>query len=343
MLEISINMIDARCRNFLDDLASRDQPKIRLTYRFCENVKSISIFSILLLSLLTAVAVLCIQNKPALHEEESSKREEKDDICALVKGFQEMFRTMKMNISHAFVTVNANITSNLLNKAANYIPSSLIAMSSPSSPTESGSTPVEPISTWKLVLVASIAVGIHLVNAVQIAWLIPIYGELKIPDKLTSLVWFVGVVSSSHRALIIFGTGLWMLEISINMIDARCRDFLDDLASRDQPKIRLAFQFFSFFMAVRKELGYLAALFSRFDVMLSFTVTKACDRFCANVKNISIFSILLLPLLTAVAVFCVQNKPALHEEESSEREEKDDICALVKRLPKNISDHEEAE
>ncbi|XLR62695.1 hypothetical protein S83_013367 [Arachis hypogaea] len=134
-----------------------------------------------------------------------------------------------------------------------------------------------------------------------------------------------------------------MLEISINMIDARCRDFLDDLASRDQPKIRLAFQFFSFFMAVRKELGYLAALFSRFDVMLSFTVTKACDRFCANVKNISIFSILLLPLLTAVAVFCVQNKPALHEEESSEREEKDDICALVKRLPKNISDHEEAE
>ncbi|KAL4382377.1 hypothetical protein AHAS_Ahas04G0227400 [Arachis hypogaea] len=37
-----------------------------------------------------------ILNKPALHEEESSKREEKDDICALVKGFQEMFRTMKM-------------------------------------------------------------------------------------------------------------------------------------------------------------------------------------------------------------------------------------------------------
>nr|XP_025648061.1 sucrose transport protein SUC1-like [Arachis hypogaea] len=114
------------------------------------------------------------------------------------------------------------------------------------------------------------------------------------------------------------------------MIDARCRDFLDNHASRDQPKIRLAYQFFSFFMAVRNELGYLAALFSRFDVMLAFTVTKACDRFCANMKSISTFPILLLPLLTAVALFCIQNKPALPEEESSETEKKDDRCALVK-------------
>ncbi|XP_057756452.1 putative sucrose transport protein SUC6 [Arachis stenosperma] len=228
------------------------------------------------------------------------------------------------------------------------------AMSSPSSPTESGSTPVEPISVWKLVLVASIAVGMHLVDVVQIAWQTPIYVEFGIPDKWTSFVWLVGAVSGSvfhpllsycsntcklgwrqrpfmfagavgaaitfltirfakdvgyalgdilseytqHRALIIFGIGLWMLEISINMNDARCKDFLDDLASKDQPKIRLTYQFFSFFMVVRNELGYLAALFSRFDVML--------------------------------AVFCVQNKPALPEEESMEREEKDDRCALVK-------------
>ncbi|RYR60890.1 hypothetical protein Ahy_A04g017974 [Arachis hypogaea] len=67
------------------------------------------------------------------------------------------------------------------------------------------------------------------------------------------------------------------------MIDVRCRDFLDDLASRDQPKIRLAYQFFSFFMTVRNELGYLATLFSRFDVMLTFTMTKACDKFCTNI------------------------------------------------------------
>ncbi|KAL4322276.1 hypothetical protein AHAS_Ahas14G0194300 [Arachis hypogaea] len=46
---------------------------------------------------------------------------------------------------------------------------------------------------------------------------------------------------TQHRALIIFGIGLWMLEISINMIDARCRDFRHDLATGDQPKIRLAY------------------------------------------------------------------------------------------------------
>ncbi|KAL4382372.1 hypothetical protein AHAS_Ahas04G0226900 [Arachis hypogaea] len=40
-------------------------------------------------------------------------------------------------------------------------------------------------------------------------------------------------------------------------------------------------------------------------------------------KRISIFSILLLLLSKAVAVFCVQNKPALPEEESSERKEED--------------------
>ncbi|RYR60885.1 hypothetical protein Ahy_A04g017966 [Arachis hypogaea] len=78
-----------------------------------------------------------------------------------------------------------------------YIPSSLIAMSSPSSPTESGSTSAEPISVWKLVLEASIAVGNYLVNAVEIAWLIPIYMEFEIPDKCTSLVWLVGAVSIS--------------------------------------------------------------------------------------------------------------------------------------------------
>ncbi|KAL4322273.1 hypothetical protein AHAS_Ahas14G0194000 [Arachis hypogaea] len=81
---------------------------------------------------------------------------------------------------------------------------------------------------------------------------------------------------------------------------------------------------------VGNELGYLAALFSRFDIMLAFTMTKACYRFCANAKSISIFSILLLPLLMAVALFCVQNKIALPEEESSVREEEDDRCAIVK-------------
>ncbi|RYR15262.1 hypothetical protein Ahy_B04g071988 [Arachis hypogaea] len=59
------------------------------------------------------------------------------------------------------------------------------------------------------------------------------------------------------RALAIFGIRLWMLEISINMIDARYKDFLDDLAS------------------LENELCYFAVFFWRFDDMLSF-MTKAC-------------------------------------------------------------------
>ncbi|KAL4382118.1 hypothetical protein HN51_005711 [Arachis hypogaea] len=98
------------------------------------------------------------------------------------------------------------------------------------------------------------------------------------------------------------------------MIDARCKDFLDDLANRDQRTIRLAYTYFSFFMAVGNELGYFAVFFRRFDVMLPFTVTKACHRLCANVKILSIFSILLLLFLMAVTLSCVQDKSALPEE-----------------------------
>ncbi|XLR62412.1 hypothetical protein HN51_005712 [Arachis hypogaea] len=66
-----------------------------------------------------------------------------------------------------------------------------------------------------------------------------------------------------------------MLEISINMIDACCKYFLDDLASRNQQTIRLAYMYFSFFIAVRNELGYFAVFFRRFDVMLMPRVLKS--------------------------------------------------------------------
>ncbi|QHO39578.1 Sucrose transport protein [Arachis hypogaea] len=62
----------------------------------------------------------------------------------------------------------------------------------------------------------------------------------------------------------------------------------------------------------------------RFDDMLPFTVTKACHRFCANVKTLSIFSILLLLFLMDVALSCVQDKPVLPKDESRERVEEDD-------------------
>ncbi|QHO39950.1 hypothetical protein S83_013450 [Arachis hypogaea] len=83
-------------------------------------------------------------------------------------------------------------------------------------------------------------------------------------------------------------------------------------------------------MAVGNELGYFAVFFRRFDDMLPFTVRKACHGICANVKTLSIFSIILLLFLMVVALSCVQDKPALPEEESRERKEEDDRWAVVK-------------
>ncbi|RYR60771.1 hypothetical protein Ahy_A04g017835 [Arachis hypogaea] len=136
------------------------------------------------------------------------------------------------------------------------------------------------------------------------------------------------------RALAIFGIGLWMLEISINMIDTRCKDFLYDLASREQRMIRLAYTYFSFFMPVENELGYFAVFFRRFDNMLPFTVRKACHGLCTNVKTLSIFLIILLLFLMAVTLSCIQDKPALSEEDSREKKEEDDRKAVVKYFQK---------
>ncbi|KAL4381961.1 hypothetical protein S83_012909 [Arachis hypogaea] len=83
-------------------------------------------------------------------------------------------------------------------------------------------------------------------------------------------------------------------------------------------------------MAMRNELEYFAVFFMRFNDMLPFTVTKACHGLCANVKILSIFSILLLLFLMVMALSYIQDKPALPEVESREREEEDDRWAVVK-------------
>ncbi|XLS55785.1 hypothetical protein HN51_005540 [Arachis hypogaea] len=82
-------------------------------------------------------------------------------------------------------------------------------------------------------------------------------------------------------------------------------------------------------MAMRNELEYFAVFFMRFNDMLPFTVTKACHGLCANVKILSIFSILLLLFLMVMALSYIQDKPALPEVESREREEEDDRWAVT--------------
>ncbi|QHN93611.1 uncharacterized protein DS421_17g594150 [Arachis hypogaea] len=60
-----------------------------------------------------------------------------------------------------------------------------IVMSSPVQ-LESGSSPAQPCSIWKLFTVASISIGLYFISAIQMFWLAPIYYILGVPDRWIS-------------------------------------------------------------------------------------------------------------------------------------------------------------
>ncbi|RYR14926.1 hypothetical protein Ahy_B04g071645 [Arachis hypogaea] len=82
-------------------------------------------------------------------------------------------------------------------------------------------------------------------------------------------------------------------------------------------------------MAVRSVLGYLATYLQRFLTMLPFTITKACDPICANVKGGLFLSMLLLVYLMGVALFCVKEKQVLLEDSSEWRKEDDRLTVVT--------------
>ncbi|MED6132532.1 transcription factor [Stylosanthes scabra] len=126
------------------------------------------------------------------------------------------------------------------------------------------------------------------------------------------------------RAVAIFVIGFWILDVANNMLQGPCRAFLGDLAAGDDKRTRLGNAFFSFFMAVGSVAGYGAGSYDKIHKVFPFTVTKACDRFCANLKTCFFFSILLLLILTAVALFYVKD-----EQVTREKSEEDERSAAV--------------
>ncbi|KAG2262716.1 hypothetical protein Bca52824_069795 [Brassica carinata] len=97
-----------------------------------------------------------------------------------------------------------------------------------------------------------------------------------------------------------------------------CRAFLADLAAGDARKTRTANAFFSFFMAVGNVLGYAAGSYTNLHEMFPFTMTKACDVYCANLKSCFFLSIVLLLLLTVVSLCYVKDKQWSPEEKDSD-------------------------
>ncbi|KAF3603257.1 hypothetical protein F2Q69_00038244 [Brassica cretica] len=110
------------------------------------------------------------------------------------------------------------------------------------------------------------------------------------------------------RAIWFFALGFWILDVANNTLQGPCRAFLADLAAGDARKTRTANAFFSFFMAVGNILGYAAGSYTNLHKMFPFTMTKACDVYCANLKSCFFLSIIFLLVLTVVSLHYVKDK-----------------------------------
>ncbi|VVA94975.1 unnamed protein product [Arabis nemorensis] len=110
------------------------------------------------------------------------------------------------------------------------------------------------------------------------------------------------------RAIGIFALGFWILDVANNTLQGPCRAFLADLAGGDAKKTRVANSFFSFFMAVGNVLGYAAGSYTNLHKMFPFTMTKACDIYCANLKTCFFLSITLLLIVTVTSLWYVKDK-----------------------------------
>ncbi|XP_019441999.1 PREDICTED: sucrose transport protein SUC1-like isoform X2 [Lupinus angustifolius] len=121
---------------------------------------------------------------------------------------------------------------------------------------------------------------------------------------------------SRPRAIAIFVVGFWILDVANNMLQGPCRALLADLSAGDHRKTRNANAFFSFFMAVGNVLGYAAGSFSGLHRMFPFTMTKACDIYCANLKSCFFLSIILLLTLTTAALIYVKERALVPDQKN---------------------------
>ncbi|KAL6216118.1 hypothetical protein ACLB2K_009345 [Fragaria x ananassa] len=114
--------------------------------------------------------------------------------------------------------------------------------------------------------------------------------------------------STKPRAVLVFVVGFWILDVANNMLQGPCRALLADISGSDTKKMRTANALYSFFMAVGNVLGYAAGSLKNLHKVFPFTVTKACDMYCANLKSCFFISIALLAVLTVMVMVSVREK-----------------------------------
>ncbi|KAL6212934.1 hypothetical protein ACLB2K_018149 [Fragaria x ananassa] len=124
--------------------------------------------------------------------------------------------------------------------------------------------------------------------------------------------------STKPRAVLVFVVGFWILDVANNMLQGPCRALLADISCSDTKKMRTANALYSFFMAVGNVLGYAAGSLKNLHKVFPFTVTKACDMYCANLKSCFFISIALLAILTVMVMVSVREKTMPSRDEKGE-------------------------
>ncbi|KAK1433364.1 hypothetical protein QVD17_10274 [Tagetes erecta] len=107
------------------------------------------------------------------------------------------------------------------------------------------------------------------------------------------------------RAISVFVLGFWILDVANNTLQGPCRALLADLAGTNSGRIKTGNSLFAFFMGVGNVLGYAAGSLNSLHKMLPFTLTNACDVYCANLKTCFFISVLILLTVTVLALTTV--------------------------------------
>ncbi|CAH9083705.1 unnamed protein product [Cuscuta epithymum] len=114
--------------------------------------------------------------------------------------------------------------------------------------------------------------------------------------------------TTKPRSVVVFAVGFWILDVANNMLQGPCRALLADLASGNTDKMRASNVLFSFFMAVGNVFGYAAGSYSGLHKIFPFSMTKACDLYCANLKSCFFISVALLLTVTTLALTFVKEQ-----------------------------------
>ncbi|GFP81345.1 sucrose transport protein suc2 [Phtheirospermum japonicum] len=138
------------------------------------------------------------------------------------------------------------------------------------------------------------------------------------------------------KAVVVFVFGFWILDVANNMMQGPCRALLADLSGGDAKRISTANALFSFFMAVGNVLGYAAGSYTSLHKVFPFTMTAACDVYCANLKSCFFISIALLLTVTIIALSVVHETPFSVSQKTMVEDKKINLFRALRDLPRSM-------